>query len=30
LLIEPAAGSEVPWSVLQQARPKAVVRLGEG
>jgi len=30
LLIEPAAGTEVPWSVLQQARPKAVVRLGEG
>ncbi|MEB3254857.1 MAG: hypothetical protein VKJ05_00575 [Synechococcaceae cyanobacterium] len=30
LLIEPAPGSEVPWSVLQQARPKGVVRLGEG
>ncbi len=30
LLVEPAPGSEVPWSVLQQARPKGVVRLGEG
>ncbi len=30
LLIEPAPGREVPWSVLQQARPKGVVRLGEG
>jgi hypothetical protein len=30
LLIDPAPGSEVPWSLLQQARPKAVVRLGEG
>ncbi len=30
LLIETAPGTEVPWSVLQQARPKAVVRLGEG
>ncbi len=30
LLIDPAPGEEVPWSVLQQARPKAVVRLGEG
>jgi hypothetical protein len=29
LLLQPAAGTEVPWSVLQQARPKAVVRLGE-
>jgi hypothetical protein len=29
LLLEPAAGTEVPWSVLQQAKPKAVVRLGE-
>jgi hypothetical protein len=30
LLIDPAPGTEVPWSLLQQARPKAVVRLGEG
>ena len=30
LLVDPAPGTEVPWSVLQQARPKAVVRLGEG
>jgi len=30
LVLEPATGTEVPWSVLQQARPKAVVRLGEG
>jgi hypothetical protein len=30
LLIEPAAGTEMPWSLLQQARPKAVVRLGDG
>lgn len=29
LLLEPAAGAEVPWSLLQKARPKAVVRLGE-
>ncbi|MFM8605309.1 MAG: hypothetical protein ACKOBY_07270 [Cyanobium sp.] len=29
LLIEPAAGTEMPWSLLQQARPKAVVRLGD-
>lgn len=29
LLVEPAAGTEVPWSVLQQAKPKAVVRFGE-
>ena len=30
LLVEPAAGSEMPWTVVQQARPRAVVRLGEG
>ena len=30
LLIDPAPGAEVPWSLLQQARPKAVVRLGDG
>jgi hypothetical protein len=29
LLLEPAGGEEVPWALLQQARPKAVVRLGE-
>jgi hypothetical protein len=29
LLLEPAPGTEVPWTLLQQARPKAVVRLGE-
>ena len=29
LVVEPAAGAEVPWTLLQQARPKAVVRLGE-
>ena len=29
LLVEPAAGVDVPWTLLQQARPKAVVRLGE-
>jgi len=30
LLLEPAAGVEIPWSVLQESRPKAVVRLSEG
>ncbi len=30
LLVEPAAGQEMPWTLLQQSRPKAVVRLGEG
>lgn len=30
LLLQPAPGAEVPWTLLQQARPKAVVRLGEG
>jgi len=29
LLIEPAPGSEPPWPLIQQARPRAVVRLGE-
>lgn len=29
LLVETAAGTEMPWSTLQQARPKAVVRLDE-
>ena len=29
LLIDPAPGSEPPWGLIQQARPKAVVRLGE-
>lgn len=29
LLLEPAAGQEVPWTTVQRARPKAVVRLGE-
>jgi hypothetical protein len=29
LLVEPTAGVDVPWTLLQQARPKAVVRLGE-
>lgn len=29
LLLEPAPGAEVPWSLLQQAKPKAVVRLAE-
>ncbi|MEB3304388.1 MAG: hypothetical protein VKK99_07320 [Cyanobacteriota bacterium] len=29
LLLEPSAGADVPWTLLQQAKPKAVVRLGE-
>ncbi len=29
LLLEPAAGQDVPWTTVQRARPKAVVRLGE-
>ena len=29
LLLEPAAHAEVPWSMLQKARPSSVVRLGE-
>lgn len=30
LLVEPAQGREMPWTALQQARPRAVVRLGDG
>ena len=30
LLVEAGAGREMPWTTLQQGRPKAVVRLGEG
>jgi hypothetical protein len=30
LLVEPAKGMEMPWTALQQARPRAVVRLGDG
>jgi len=30
LLAETSAGQEMPWKLLQQARPLAVVRLGEG
>lgn len=29
LLLEPRPGAELPWTLLQQARPRAVVRLGE-
>jgi hypothetical protein len=29
LLVETAAGAEMPWRTLQQARPQAVVRLDE-
>ncbi len=29
LVLEPETGQEVPWTTLQRARPKAVVRLGE-
>ncbi|HYP03884.1 MAG TPA: hypothetical protein VER57_04965, partial [Cyanobium sp.] len=29
LLVEPAQGRDMPWTLLQEARPKAVVRLGE-
>ena len=29
LLLEPRPGADLPWTLLQQARPKAVVRLGE-
>jgi hypothetical protein len=29
LLVETAAGAEMPWSMLQQARPQSVVRLAE-
>lgn len=30
LLLQPAAGTEVPWTLLREAGPKAVVRLDEG
>ena len=30
LLVETANGVEMPWTRLQEARPKAVVRLNEG
>ena len=29
LLIDPAPGCDPPWGLIQQSRPKAVVRLGE-
>jgi hypothetical protein len=29
LLVEPPAGGPMPWPLVQQARPRAVVRLGE-
>ena len=29
LLVEPAGPQDMPWPLVQQARPKAVVRLGE-
>ena len=29
LLVEPASAEDMPWPLVQQARPKAVVRLGE-
>ena len=29
LLLEPRSGLEVPWALVQGAKPKAVVRLGE-
>nr|WP_254969270.1 hypothetical protein [Cyanobium sp. CH-040] len=29
LLVETAAGAEMPWSLLQQARPQSVVRLAD-
>lgn len=30
LLFQPAAGTEVPWTLLRQAQPKTLVRLDEG
>ena len=30
LLVEAPAGVEIPWTLVQQARPQAVVRLSEG
>ena len=29
LLLEAATGEEIPWTIIQQSRPKAVVRLAE-
>ncbi|MFM7086903.1 MAG: hypothetical protein ACKOXO_07945 [Cyanobium sp.] len=29
LLVEPASSQDMPWPLVQQARPRAVVRLGE-
>jgi hypothetical protein len=29
LLVQPAVGAEVPWALLRESRPKAVVRLEE-
>jgi hypothetical protein len=29
LLVEPASSQDMPWTLVQQARPRAVVRLGE-
>ncbi len=30
LLFQPAAGTDVPWALLREAQPKAMVRLDEG
>jgi hypothetical protein len=30
LLVESSPGQEIPWLMIQQAGPQAVVRLGEG
>ncbi len=30
LLLQPAAGADVPWALLREAQPKAMVRLDEG
>jgi hypothetical protein len=30
LIVQPAMGTEVPWSLLREAQPKAMVRLDEG
>lgn len=29
LLVEPASSQDMPWTLVQQSRPRAVVRLGE-
>jgi hypothetical protein len=29
LLLDAAAGTEIPWNLIQQSRPRAVVRLAE-